>query len=148
MFEDKKGSEDIRMHGEKDHHVTIRNSETWDIGEIFTPPKGSPSRKTTLQNGDDQLTIQMGNQSVSIQTGNQTTTVAMNISTTADISIMLTVGASVISITPASISLESPEINLMADNAINIMAPTVNIGAVLNTPELNAAAATVSGIPL
>jgi type VI secretion system secreted protein VgrG len=148
MFEDKKGSEDIRMHGEKDHHVTIRNSETWDIGEIFTPPKGSPSRKTTLQNGDDQLTIQMGDQSVSIPTGNQTTTVAMNISTTADISIMLTVGASVVTITPASISLESPLITLTADSAINLAAPTVNIGAVLNTPELNAAAATVSGVPV
>jgi hypothetical protein len=121
---------------------------TREIGQNFMPPKGSPSRSTTLDNGDDSLTISVGDQSVSIPMGNQTTTAAMNISTTADISITLTVGPSVINITPGSISLESPVINLVADGAVNIVGSAVNIAAVLNTPELNAGAATVSGIPL
>jgi type VI secretion system secreted protein VgrG len=148
VFDDKNGSEKIRMHAERDHEITVKNSETRTIGETFTPPKGSPSRSTTLRNGDDQLTIQVGDQTISIPAGNQTTTVAMAISTTADMSISLTVGPSTVSITPGSISLMSPVINLMAEGAVNIMGATVNAGAVLNTPMLNAGAATVSGIPI
>jgi type VI secretion system secreted protein VgrG len=139
VFDDKRDSEKIRMHAERDHEVTVKNAETWTIGEVFTPPQGSPSRRTTIKNGDDQLTIQMGN---------QTTTVAMAISTTADVSITLTVGPSTVNISPGSISLVSPVINLTAEGAINITGATVNVGAVLNTPVLNAGAATVSGIPL
>lgn len=151
MFEDKKGSELIRMHGEKDHQVTIRNSETWNIGEIFPTPQGSPSRAVTLQNGDDNLTLSMGDHNVNLQMGNQSITIDLGSQTTTALqSITLTVGMgmSTVEITPASISLTSPTINLTAEAAVNIMAPTVNVGAILNTPELNAAAATVSGIPL
>jgi type VI secretion system secreted protein VgrG len=148
VFDDKKGSELIRMHAERDHEVTVKNAETRTIGEVFTPPKGSPSRCTTIQNGDDELTIQMGDQTISIPTGSQTTTVAMAISTTADVSITLTVGPSIVSISPGSITLASPVINITAEGAVNIMGATVNVGAVLNTPVLNAAAATVSGIPI
>ena len=39
MFEDKKGSEDIRMHAEKDHDVTIKDTQTVMIGEAFTSHK-------------------------------------------------------------------------------------------------------------
>ena len=148
VFDDKQDSEKIRLHAERDHEITVKNAETRTIGETFTPPKGSASRSTTLQNGDDQLTIQVGDQTISIPAGNQTTTVAMAISTTADLSISLTVGPSTVSITPGSISLVSPVINLTAVGAVNITAATVNAGAVLNTPMLNAGAATVHGIPI
>ena len=59
VFEDKRDSENIRMHAERDHEVTVKNSETWTIGEVFSPSQGSPSRSTTIKNGDDQLIIQM-----------------------------------------------------------------------------------------
>jgi type VI secretion system secreted protein VgrG len=77
MFEDKKGSEDIRMHAEKDHDVTIRNKETITIGEIFSPSNGSASRDTTLLNGDDQLFITQGDHVTMLAGGNQTTTLGM-----------------------------------------------------------------------
>ena len=51
MFEDKKGSEEIRMHAEKDHNVVIRHAETVEIGENFQGM--DPSRTTTLKNGSD-----------------------------------------------------------------------------------------------
>ena len=148
VFDDKQGFETIRLHAERDHEVTVKHAETRVIGEVFTPPKGNPSRSTTLKNGDDQLTIQTGDQIISIPAGNQTTSVAMSISTTADISITLTVGPSTVSITPGSISLVSPVINLEAEFAVNIIGATVNVGALLDTPELNAGAATVSGMPV
>jgi hypothetical protein len=55
---------------------------------------------------------------------------------------------STVSITPASISLSAPVINITAEAAVNISGAVVNAGAVLNTPMLNAGAATVSGIPI
>jgi type VI secretion system secreted protein VgrG len=139
VFDDKQDSEKIRMHAERDHEVTVKNSETWTIGEVFSPAQGSPSRSTTIKNGDDQLDIKQGN---------QTTHVKVAISTTADGSITLKVGPSTVTITPGSISLHSPTINITAEGAINIMGSSVNVGGVLNTPMLNAGAATVSGIPI
>jgi type VI secretion system secreted protein VgrG len=148
VFEDKQGQETIRLHAERDHELTVKHAETRAIGEMFTPPKGSPSRSTTLKNGDDLLTIQAGDQTISIPAGSQTTTVGVAISTTADVSITLTVGPSTLTICPGAISLSSPVINLTAESAVNITGATVNAGALLQTPALNAGAATVSGIPV
>jgi type VI secretion system secreted protein VgrG len=111
VFEDKKGSEDIRMHAEKDHDVTVRHAQTHTIGEAFTPPKGSASRTATLKNGDDQLTIQMGDQSVSIPMGSQ--------STSAMVTIKHEVGMTTVTLTPASKTDESAILNRNADAIIN-----------------------------
>ena len=122
IFEDKKSSENIRMHAEKDHNVTVKNSETWTIGEVFMPPKGSPSRSATLKNGDDQLEIQMGDRNVSIPMGSQ--------STNAMLSITHTVGMTTVSLTPATRSVDSPVITHTAETVINYTAgATVNITA-------------------
>ena len=112
------------MHAEKDHNVTVRNSETWTIGEAFVPPKGSPSRSATLKNGDDQLEIQMGDRNVSIPLGSQ--------STNAMLSITHAVGTTTVTLTPAARTVESPMINHTADAVINYTAgATVNITAPL-----------------
>jgi type VI secretion system secreted protein VgrG len=126
VFDDNQGSEKIRLHAERDHEITVEHAKTQTIGETFSPPLGSPSRSTTIKNGDDQLTI---------ESGNQTTHVKMAISTEADVTITLKVGASTLSLTKGSISLVSPVINLTAS--------AVNVGAVLN-----AGAATVGGRPV
>jgi type VI secretion system secreted protein VgrG len=132
VFEDKKGSEDIRMHAEKDHDVIVRHAQTHTIGEIFVPPKGSPSRTATLNNGDDQLTIQMGDQTVSIPMGSQTTTAMLTITHT--------VGMTTVTLTPAAKTDESPVLNRTAETVINdtagatinLTAPLINLnGAVL-----------------
>jgi type VI secretion system secreted protein VgrG len=131
MFEDKKGSEVIRMHAEKDHQVTIKNSQTVTIGETFMPPKGSPSRSVTLQNGDDQLTIQLGDQTISIPMGSQ--------STTAMLSISHQVGMTTVTLTPATLSVESPVINETAEATINqtagatitLSAPLINLNGMV-----------------
>src|SRR4029077_4450732 len=113
-FDDTKKSEKIRMHGEKDHEVVIRNAETWDIGEIFKPPKGSPSRDTKIQNGDDKLDVQSGDQNIKIcqdQTFkigmNQKTDVGMTIDTKAGLMIEIHVGDSKITSDPISITMKS-----------------------------------------
>lgn len=143
MFEDKKGSETIRMHGERDHEVVIRNSETVEIGEIFAGMDAS--RKTTLKNGSDQLSIQLGsqtldifqNQTVTLETGNQTINIALGSQTTTAMqSITLMVGMSTVNLTPASVSITSPTINLTGVAAINLTAPTINLTGIVNVTGL------------
>src|SRR3954453_5230540 len=62
-FEDKKGSEKIGLHAEKDYERVIRHAETRTIGETFG---SGTSRTTTLKNGDDRLDIENGSQHVTI----------------------------------------------------------------------------------
>jgi len=131
VFEDKEKKQKIRMHAERDHDVTVENAETWTIGKRFSPSAGSPSRSTTIKNGDDQLTVESGNQSVKV---------AKTISITADVSITLKVGQSMVSITPGSITLHSPVINVTADGPVNIMGTPVNVVPVLNAVTINALA--------
>lgn len=104
MFDDAKDSELIRMHAQKDHQVTVLNTETNEIGEKFQGGTDA-SRMTTLDKGSDHLTIQAGDQIIKIS-GNQ--------AVTADQSIKLTCGASVIEITPTEIKVTSGHIAFSA----------------------------------
>jgi type VI secretion system secreted protein VgrG len=70
MFEDKKGSEKIRMHGEKDHEVVIKDTQTVTIGEAFTGQNGPASRNWTLKQGDDYLEVKQGNLGIDVDMGN------------------------------------------------------------------------------
>ncbi|VTZ48163.1 Type VI secretion system Vgr family protein [Methylocella tundrae] len=112
MFEDKKGSEKIRMHGERDHEVVIRRAQSVEIGEIFSG-RDDPSRETTLKNGSDNLSIEAGNQKVDIQ-GKQDVSVLETISIEAMQKITLTVGASTITMEPQQITINSPMISLQS----------------------------------
>ena len=140
VFEDKKGSEDIRVHAQKDMDTTIENDytisvgdkETRTIGEVFMPPMGSPSRETTIKMGDDNLTIVMGNQNININLGSQTITVMQQIMTSANLGITDVVLASSVAITPAAISVTSPVINLTAMGMINLTAPLIALKGVVN----------------
>jgi hypothetical protein len=57
-------------------------------------------------------------------------------------------GMTQLMIQPSGISNLCPMYNITATATINLMAPAVNIGAVLNTPSLVAGGAVVSGIPV
>lgn len=104
MFEDKKDSEKVRMHAQKDHQVVVLNTETWDIGEKF---KGgdAETRTTKLHQGSDKLTIAVGNQTIDI---------AKNLKTTANVSIKFICGASMIEMTPSEIKVTSGHIAFSA----------------------------------
>jgi len=123
MFEDKKDKELVRMHAQKDHDVTVRNSETWTIGEAFTTPQGKASRATTLENGDDSLTIEKGNRSVEISLGGQSTHALSSIETVSKTK----VGHAVISESVTSETLNMMGITLKAPVIVQIDAPFVII---------------------
>jgi len=144
VFEDKTGSEKIRMHGEKDHEVVIKNSESWTIGEVFPSPQGSPSRETTLKMGDDKLTLNMGDQNVTLEMGNQTTNLQLGnqqvdldvgqhtTNAMTGITHAVAMGVATISITPSSISKMAPMIESTAMATIELTAPIINITGIVN----------------
>jgi type VI secretion system secreted protein VgrG len=123
MFEDKKGEELVRMHAQKDHDVTVRNSETRTIGEAFTPPQGQASRSTTLENGDDSLAVKKGNRSIDISLGGQSTHALSSIETVSD----MKVSDAVISESLTSQTLNMMGITLKAPVIVQIDAPFVII---------------------
>jgi type VI secretion system secreted protein VgrG len=121
VFEDKSGSEEIGMRAEKDLNVVVRNKETREIGDVFLPPKGSPSRETTLKYGDDKLTVSMGDRKVDVSLGSD--------SVDAMLSIKLTVGPSSITITPVGIVLDAPMITIKGAAMVTTTAPMVTTNA-------------------
>ncbi len=88
-FEDKKGSEDIYFHAQKDFHrfvendddlkvehdqtITIKNHRTEEVtegNETITIKKGNRTEEVT--EGNETITIKTGNRLVSVDTGNDT----------------------------------------------------------------------------
>ncbi len=78
LFEDKKGSELVTFHAEKDFTRVVENDDSLTVGV-----EGSQSlkdgnqtisvykdRTTTIQTGDESLTVKKGNRTVEIDTGN------------------------------------------------------------------------------
>lgn len=89
-FEDKKGSEELLIHAEKDLKTEVENDENRQVGH---------DRSTTIQNtdtrivkqgndelgvkqGDQKVTIEMGNQQITLNQGNQEVTLKMGNQTT------------------------------------------------------------------
>ncbi len=122
-FEDKKGSEKIGIHAEKDLELVILNSETRTIGEKFG--KGT-SRQTTLKHGDDKLDLEDGSQHVTIS-DDQTVDVQKTITITANIKIEIKVGASKITLEQSGITIEAPTINVKSLGPMVVKGTPVNI---------------------
>jgi type VI secretion system secreted protein VgrG len=134
FFEDKKGDELVRLQCEKNHRVIVKasqdgsvgGSQTWDVG------------------GDRTWTIEKGNDTMNVVAGSQYIIIAQNQLVNADVNITLFVGSSIVDISPGEITLHAPTINILADAAINMNAPTINMAEMVNI-----AAGTVGGsLPL
>lgn len=68
-FEDKKDSEEIFMHAQKDYKVTIKNDAVWEILNDETVTIKN-QRKVEIQEADDLLTVTKGNRKVEVSKGN------------------------------------------------------------------------------
>jgi type VI secretion system secreted protein VgrG len=89
-FEDKKGSEEIYLHAQKDFNVVVENKQT-----------------VTVQKSDQITTIESGNRSITVSKGNNSLeATAGKIAEKAAQEIKMECGGSKIILTPASIKLE------------------------------------------
>jgi type VI secretion system secreted protein VgrG len=73
-FEDKKGSEEVYFHAEKDMNVVVENNETLKVGSSNSNTSPDGSRTHTVYNNDS-LTVTNGNRTVEVKTGNETHTI-------------------------------------------------------------------------
>ncbi|WMS44140.1 type VI secretion system tip protein TssI/VgrG [Acuticoccus sp. MNP-M23] len=103
VLEDKKDSEEIGIHAQKDMNIVILNSETREIGEKFT---AGTSRETTLKKGDDALTLDTGSQTVDIAR-NQEVKAGQSITIEAGMKMTFKVGSSKIELTPSGIDIKA-----------------------------------------
>jgi type VI secretion system secreted protein VgrG len=126
MFEDAKKSEEIRLHAQKDLNSTILHAETREIGENFESPSGSPSRKTTLKNGDEELEIASGNQKVHVAQ-KQTIDVDNDITITSMTTITLQVGSNNVVIDQSGVHITGMTIDLKGNAMINETAPMIKL---------------------
>lgn len=110
IFEDKKSSEQIRMHAQKDFDATILNRQTETIGEKFSSPTGSASHAITIKNGDQIIDVASG-----------------AIETSAKVKIELKVGPSTLTIDPSGITLDAPSVTIKAGGTCVIQGAVVKI---------------------
>ena len=117
-FDDKASSEKINLRAEKDLESLVRNTETREIGVAFDTPCGKPSRSTTLKNGDENLKVERGNWDVDV---------AEVVHIKAGTKIVIEVGASKITMDPATITIESGTITLKGTKQIDETAPLITL---------------------
>ncbi len=74
-FEDKKGSEEVYFHAEKDFNRVVENNDTLKVGSSKAPDGSQTveiwkNRTETVKTGDEKVTIEKGNRTVQVDTGN------------------------------------------------------------------------------
>jgi type VI secretion system secreted protein VgrG len=141
-FEDKKDSEELYIHAEKDFNCVIENNETRKIG-LDKQDKGDQTleiqndRTVTLNQGNDTLTVKMGNRESNIDTGNDTLNVkqgnyvvdigAGKATITAMTSIELKVGSNSIKIEQSGITIMGVMVKVQADATLDAKSPMTTI---------------------
>ncbi|HYJ84955.1 MAG TPA: hypothetical protein VEW46_02715, partial [Pyrinomonadaceae bacterium] len=70
-FEDKKESEELYFHAQKDHNIVVEHDRTKKVlnNETNTIKK---DRATTIQEGNDTYVVDKGNRTFQVKTGNET----------------------------------------------------------------------------
>jgi len=70
-FEDKKDSEEVYFHAQKDHNLVVENDRTKKVLNKETNTVKS-DRSTTIQEGNDTYVVEKGNRTFQVKTGNET----------------------------------------------------------------------------
>jgi type VI secretion system secreted protein VgrG len=73
-FEDKKGSEDVYFHAEKDFHRVVENDDDLKVGHDQTIEVKN-DRTEKVKEGNEKVTIEKGDRTIEVTTGNDTHTV-------------------------------------------------------------------------
>ena len=140
-FEDKKGSEEVFFHAQKDYNKEVLNNETVTITKDTTTTVKEGNRSVTVSQGnntftvsegkntvtikaDNSLTVQQGNNAVTVSTGNDSLTVSSG-----NHSITVTAGSSTIS-AGQSITLKVGSNSITIDNTgVSISATKFSVTA-------------------
>lgn len=127
-FEDKKDSEDVLLHAQKDLTVEVENDETRTVDN---------ARKTTIKKSHDTLDIEKGNRTTTLDTGNDSLTLKKgNMTVKCDLGsvtieamqkITLKVGQSSVTIEPTGVTIKGTMIKQEAMAMHESKAPMVKV---------------------
>jgi type VI secretion system secreted protein VgrG len=135
-FEDKKGSEEVLIHAEKDQNIEVEHDESHWVGHDRTKKVDndetvkighdetvtiSNNRSVTISNGNDTLTIQMGNASTAIKMGKSETSALQ--------SIEMTVGQSSVKIDQTGVTIKGMNIQIEGTVMVNMKGLTTTVNA-------------------
>ncbi len=105
-FEDKKGSEDVYFHAEKDSHRVVENDDDLQVGHDQTIAIKN-NRSVKVSDGDEKYLLEKGNRSINLKMGNQQTKLDLGSdSTEAMQEIVLKVGQSSITINQMGVTIK------------------------------------------
>ncbi|HSW03533.1 type VI secretion system Vgr family protein [Aquabacterium sp.] len=137
-FEDKKGSEEVLVHAQKDLTVEVENDENRTIGHDSTETVQN-ARTATIKDSHDTLTVEKGNRTATIKMGNDTHTIKMgdmtvkcelgSITLEAMQKITLKVGQNTVVIDQAGITAKGIMISNEAQAMHKTKAPMVQVNA-------------------
>lgn len=71
-FEDKKDSEEVFLHAEKDQKFTVKNDFVSEVGNDMTTTVKKGKRTATVEEGDETLVVKKGNRTVKVEKGDET----------------------------------------------------------------------------
>jgi len=135
-FEDKKGSEQVLIHAEKDQTIEVENDESHWVGHDRTKKVDHDetitighdqtatidnNRTVTITKGDDSLTIKMGNSSTSIKMG-KSETEAMQ-------SIELKVGQSSVKLDQSGVTIKGLNVQIEGTVQVSVKGLTTKVNA-------------------
>ncbi len=124
-FEDKKGSEEVYVHAEKNFNCIIENNETRTIG-VDKKDKGD---QTTIIQNDRTATLNQGNDTLTVKTGNYTVDISKGKATiTAQTSIELKVGGNSIKIEQSGITIKGLKVKIEADTTLDAKGVKTSVG--------------------
>jgi len=141
-FEDKKDSEEIYFHAEKDFQRIVENNDTLKVGFEKKDPGDQTidiynHRTATIDQGNEKLQVKKGNRVTLVDTGHDTLTIKTGNHTIkisagkseieAAQSIELKVGGSTIKMTPTSIEMKSTTIKITAQAMLTAEGATTNV---------------------
>jgi len=134
-FEDKKGSEEVYVHAEKDFNCVIENNETRKIG-LDKKDEGNQTteiynnRTTTLKMGNDSLTVEKGDSTTKITLGDYKLDIDSGKATiTAMTSIELKVGSNTIKLDQQGITVNGIMVKIDATAKLDANSPLTTVGA-------------------
>lgn len=133
-FEDEKGKEVLHVHAERTLSTVVEASESRSVGgsrsttigrdETLTIKKGN--RTETLEEGNDSLTVKMGGITIAAPLGTYDLS-AKEVKIAGTTKVTITCGASSIEMTPASIKITSPMVEINGTGTATLKGAMVKI---------------------
>ncbi len=131
-FEDKKGSEEVFLHAQKDYTKTVLNNETVTITQDSSTSVSQGKRSLTVSQGDNVLLVSQGKNTTTVSVGNDALTVSQgdhSITVTAGSSaitagqkITLTVGSNSITVDTSGVTINAAKLAVTTDAEVTVQA--------------------------